>query len=46
MSGSSLCGTEPLVLSDVPLRIDPVDVLRFQGYKPGVDRPGELSISP
>jgi hypothetical protein len=28
------------VLSDIPLAIDPDEVLRFQGYKKGVDVPG------
>ncbi len=32
--------SEPLVLSDVPLAIDPDEVLRFQGYKRGVDVAG------
>ncbi len=30
----------PRVLSDIPLAIDPDEVLRFQGYKRGVDVPG------
>jgi hypothetical protein len=29
----------PVVLDALPLRIDPAEVLRFQGYKPGVDAP-------
>ena len=29
----------PVVLEALPLRIDPAEVLRFQGYKPGVDAP-------
>ena len=29
----------PLVLDGLPLRIDPAEVLRFQGYKPGGDAP-------
>ncbi len=29
----------PLALQGLPLRIDPAEVLRFQGYKPGVDVP-------
>ena len=29
----------PAVLDDVPLRVDRDDVLRFQGYKKGVDVP-------
>jgi hypothetical protein len=31
---------EPQILSDVPLAIDPDEVLRFQGYKRGIDVPG------
>jgi hypothetical protein len=31
---------ERQVLSDVPLAIDPDEVLRFQGYKRGIDVPG------
>jgi Vitamin B12 dependent methionine synthase, activation domain len=31
---------EPRVLEDIPLAIDPDEVLRFQGYKPSVDVPG------
>ncbi len=30
----------PQVLADVPLAIDPDEVLRFQGYKRGIDVPG------
>ncbi len=33
---------EPRVLADVPLAIDPAEVLRFQGYKPGGDAPGPV----
>ena len=29
----------PVVLDDLPLRVDPDEVLRFQGYKKGVDVP-------
>jgi hypothetical protein len=29
----------PVVLEDLPLRVDPDEVLRFQGYKKGVDVP-------
>jgi hypothetical protein len=32
--------SEPQVLRDIPLAIDPDDVLRFQGYKRGIDVPG------
>jgi hypothetical protein len=32
--------TGPRVLSALPLAIDPDEVLRFQGYKKSVDRPG------
>lgn len=31
---------DPRVLADVPLAIDPDEVLRFQGYKKGIDVPG------
>lgn len=31
---------EPSVLRDIPLAIDPDEVLRFQGYKRGIDVPG------
>jgi hypothetical protein len=31
---------EPQVLADLPLAIDPAEVLRFQGYKQGRDVPG------
>jgi hypothetical protein len=30
----------PEILTDIPLAIDPDEVLRFQGYKAGVDVPG------
>jgi hypothetical protein len=36
---SSVLSTKPVVLSEVPLQIDPDEVLRFQGYKKGKDRP-------
>jgi hypothetical protein len=32
--------SEPQVFSDIPLAIDPDEVLRFQGYKRGIDVPG------
>jgi hypothetical protein len=32
-------GDAPRVLDDIPLAIDPDEVLRFQGYKPGIDVP-------
>ena len=32
--------SEPQVLADLPLAIDPAEVLRFQGYKQGRDVPG------
>lgn len=32
--------SEPHVLRDIPLAIDPDEVLRFQGYKRGIDVPG------
>ena len=35
----SRLGPEPRVLDDIPLAIDPDDVLRFQGYKRAVDVP-------
>lgn len=38
---AALFGPEPLVFADVALRIDPAEVLRFQGYKPGIDRPDD-----
>ena len=34
-----LLSPDPVVLADLPLRIDPDEVLRFQGYKKGVDLP-------
>ncbi|MBI4588338.1 MAG: hypothetical protein HY725_05830 [Candidatus Rokubacteria bacterium] len=36
---SSVLDSTPVVLSDVPLQIDPAEVLRFQGYKKGEDAP-------
>lgn len=32
-------GPEPAVLDRLPLRIDRDEALRYQGYKPGIDRP-------
>ena len=32
--------SEPQILTDIPLAIDPDEVLRFQGYKPGIDVAG------
>jgi hypothetical protein len=32
--------SDPHVLRDIPLAIDPDEVLRFQGYKRGIDVPG------
>jgi len=37
---ASLASAEPRVLGDLALDIDPDEVLRFQGYKRGIDRPG------
>jgi hypothetical protein len=34
-----LLTSTPLALAGLPLRIDRDEVLRFQGYKPGIDRP-------
>jgi hypothetical protein len=34
-----LLAPTPQALSGLPLRIDPAEVLRFQGYKPGLDAP-------
>ncbi len=36
---ASVLASTPVVISDVPLQIDPDEVLRFQGYKKGKDRP-------
>ena len=36
---SSVLSSKPVVVSEVPLQIDPDEVLRFQGYKKGKDRP-------
>ena len=35
----SVHSSEPVVLDDLPLRIDPAEVLRFQGYQRGLDVP-------
>ena len=35
----SALASGPVVLEDLPLRVDPDEVLRFQGYKKGVDVP-------
>ena len=35
----SVRSSTPVVLASLPLRIDPAEVLRFQGYKQGVDVP-------
>jgi hypothetical protein len=35
----SALASGPIVLEDLPLRIDPDEVLRFQGYKKGLDVP-------
>jgi hypothetical protein len=37
---TTTAASEPQVLRDVPLAIDPDEVLRFQGYKRGLDVPG------
>jgi hypothetical protein len=36
---ASVLSPTPVVIADVPLQIDPDEVLRFQGYKRGKDRP-------
>jgi hypothetical protein len=36
----SVLSSEPVVLEGLPLSIDRDEVLRFQGYQKGVDRPG------
>jgi hypothetical protein len=36
---ASVLAADPLVLADLPLRVDRDEVLRFQGYKTGVDLP-------
>ena len=36
---TSVLTSTPVVVSDVPLLIDPAEVLRFQGYKQGTDVP-------
>jgi hypothetical protein len=38
--GGPVTKEEVTVLSDLPLAIDPDEVLRFQGYKRGIDVPG------
>jgi hypothetical protein len=35
----AVASAEPQVFRDIPLRVDPGEVLRFQGYKRGVDVP-------
>jgi hypothetical protein len=37
--------SHPAVLKDVPLRVDRDEVLRFQGYKKGVDAPDALVLA-
>ena len=37
---SALLSGEPRVLADIALALDPGEVLRFQGYKKGIDVPG------
>ncbi|MBI4609898.1 MAG: hypothetical protein HY726_12925 [Candidatus Rokubacteria bacterium] len=39
MTLESVLTSRAVVLAEVPLRIDPDEVLRFQGYKKGVDQP-------
>ena len=39
MSGTR-APSAPRILRDIPLAIDPAEVLRFQGYQRGIDRPG------
>ena len=39
MTAASVCGPATLVFDDVALRIERDEVLRFQGYKPGLDQP-------
>ncbi|MGH7262470.1 MAG: hypothetical protein ACREH7_00920 [Candidatus Rokuibacteriota bacterium] len=36
---ASVLASTPVVVSDTPLQIDPDEVLRFQGYRKGKDRP-------
>ena len=36
----SVAPSAPRILRDIPLAIDPDDVLRFQGYQRGIDVPG------
>lgn len=38
----SVLSAQPVVISEVPLQIDPDEVLRFQGYKKGKDRPAPV----
>lgn len=46
---ASVLSSTPAVVAGVPLRVDPDEILRFQGYKKGKDRPApevaELSNS-
>ena len=37
----SALASGPVLLEDLPLRVDPDEVLRFQGYKKGVDAPSD-----
>ena len=39
MSGAR-APSAPRILRDIPLAIDPDEILRFQGYRRGIDRPG------
>ena len=38
-AGVSVVSSEPVVFDDLTVRIDPDEVLRFQGYKRGIDVP-------
>jgi hypothetical protein len=38
-AGLSVLASGPVILEDLPLRVDPDEVLRFQGYKKGLDVP-------
>ncbi|MEK6665599.1 MAG: vitamin B12 dependent-methionine synthase activation domain-containing protein [candidate division NC10 bacterium] len=38
----SVLSSTPVLISGVPLQIDPDEVLRFQGYKKGKDRPAPV----
>jgi hypothetical protein len=40
-AGLSVLASGPVVLEDLPLRVDPDEVLRFQGYKKGLDVPSD-----